>query len=67
MTVNTLTRKSHIEMITLKLSVACLVVTAIKPFVTLEMVHHSYFHSITNYRIIFWANSSYSDICSIYI
>ena len=51
-----LTWKSHIEMIIPKFSVACFVVTAIKPFVmldTLKMVYHSYFHSIINYGIIF--------------
>ena len=50
-------------MIIQKLSVACFAVTAIKPFVTqdtFKMVYHSYFHSIINYGIIFWGNSSYS-------
>jgi hypothetical protein len=28
---------------------------------TLKMVHHSYFHSVINYGIIFWENSSYSN------
>ena len=48
-----------------KLSVACFAATIIKPFVTqdnLKMVYHSYFHSIINYRIIYWENSSYSNI-----
>jgi hypothetical protein len=56
---NTLMLKSHIEMITLKLNVACFVVRAIKTFVMLDtlMVKHSYFHSIINYEIIFCSNS----------
>jgi hypothetical protein len=56
--------KSHIEMITPKLSVACFVLRATKPFVsqdTLKMVYHSYFRCIINYGIIFWGNSSYSS------
>jgi hypothetical protein len=60
----TLMWKSHIEMIILKLNVACSAVRAINPFVmqgTLKMVYHSYFHSIINYRIIFWGNSLFSN------
>ena len=51
-------------MIIPKLCVTCFVVRAIKPFValdTLKVVYHSYFHSIINYGIIFWGNSSYSN------
>jgi hypothetical protein len=51
-------------MITSKLYVTRFVVRVIKPFVTLDtykMVYHYYFHSINNYGIIFWENSSYSN------
>jgi len=44
-------------MIIPKLSVACFTVRAIKPSEstdTLKMVYCSYFHSVINYRIIFW-------------
>jgi len=61
---NTLTWKSHIEIIIWKLIVACFVVMPIKPFVTqdtLKMVYHSGFHSIIHYGIIFWGNSLYSN------
>jgi hypothetical protein len=61
---NTLTWKSHIEMIILKLSSACFAVRAITRFVimdTLKVVYHSFFPSIINYKIIFWRNSSYSN------
>ena len=61
---NTLTWNSHIETFIPKLSVACFVVRAIKPFATqdtLKMVYHFYFHSLINYGIIFWGNSSYND------
>jgi len=58
---DTLTLKSYIEMIIPKLSAACFAVRAIKPFVMLDtskMVYHLYFHSVINYKIIFWWNSS---------
>jgi len=59
---NTFMWKSHVEIIIPKLSVACVAVRAIKPFVMLiKVVYHSYFHSITNCGIIFWGNSSYSN------
>jgi hypothetical protein len=61
---NTLTWKGHIEMIVPKLSAASFAVRAIKPFVsgdTLMMIHYSYFHSIMNYGLIFWGNSSCSN------
>jgi len=51
------------EIIIPKLSVTWLAVRSIKPFVmldTIKMVYHSYFHSIINYGIVFWGNSSYS-------
>jgi hypothetical protein len=47
-----------------KWSVGCFAVRAIKRFEThdtLKMVYHSYFHSIINYLIIFWGNSSYNN------
>jgi hypothetical protein len=61
---NTLTWESHIEMIIPKLSVVCFAVTAITAFVgldTLKMVYHFYFHSLINYGVTFWGNSSYSN------
>ena len=60
----TLTWKSDIGMIIPKLSVACFVVRAIKPFVTqntLKMVCHSYFQSLIIYGIILRGNSTYSN------
>jgi hypothetical protein len=62
---NILMLKSHIEVIIPKLSVVWFAATAITHFFvrldTLKMVYHSYFHSIINYGIIFWGNSSYSN------
>lgn len=60
---NTLSWKSHVDMIIPKLRTACFAVRAVKPVKsqeTLEMVCYSYFHSIMNYGLIFWGNSSYS-------
>jgi hypothetical protein len=61
---NTLAWKGRIEMTVPKLSAACFAVRAVKPFVsrdTLMMIYYSYFHSIMNYGLIFWGNSSYSN------
>jgi len=51
-------------MIILKLNVVCFAVTAITAFVeldTLKMVYHFYFHSLINYGVTFWGNSSCSN------
>jgi hypothetical protein len=51
-------------MIIPKLGVGCFAVRANKRFEAqypLKMVYHSYFHSIINYRIIFWRSSLYSN------
>ena len=61
---NTLTWKTHIEMIILKLNLACFAVRAFKRFVkmdTLKMVYYSFFSTVINYGIIFSGNSSYSN------
>jgi hypothetical protein len=61
--VMTLSWKSHIDQLLPKLSSACYAIRAIKPYVnqeTLLMVYHAYFHSIMNYGIIFWGNSSHN-------
>jgi hypothetical protein len=60
---NTLSWKSHIDMIVPKLSAACFAIGAVKPFMsqdTLKMIYYSYFHSIMTYGI-FWGNSSNSN------
>jgi len=60
---STLFWKIHIEQITHELSAACHVMRSVKPFMsqqTLKMVYCAYLHSIMNYGLIFWGNSSYS-------
>jgi hypothetical protein len=55
--------KIHIKQIIPKLSAACYAIRSIKPFMsqgTLKMVYYTYFHSIMNYGLIFWGNSSHS-------
>jgi hypothetical protein len=61
--VNTLSSKSHIDQLLSKLSSACYAIRTIKPSVKQEtflMVYYAYFHSIMQYGIIFWGNSSYT-------
>jgi hypothetical protein len=61
---NTLTWKGHVEMIVPKLSAACFAVKSVKPFVsrdTFTVIYYSYFHSIMDYGLIFWGNSSCSN------
>jgi hypothetical protein len=55
--------KNHVAKILPKLSGACFAVRAIYPFgslKTLKMIYFAYFHSIINYGIIFWGNSTES-------
>jgi hypothetical protein len=55
--------KIHTEQITHKLSEACYTVISVEPFMTqgtLRLVYCAYFHSIMNYRLIFWGNSPHS-------
>jgi hypothetical protein len=61
---NTLSWKTHIDMIIPKLSSACFVIRVVKSFLpseSLKMVYHSYLHSIVTYGIIFWGNSYYNN------
>jgi len=53
---NTLTWKTHIDKIIPKLTAACFAVVAVRFFLyqeSLKVIHHSYFHSIMMYGIIF--------------
>jgi hypothetical protein len=45
------------------LSTTCYVIRSVKPYVNknvLIMIYHSLFHSVMNYGIIFWGNSSHN-------
>jgi hypothetical protein len=56
--------KNHVAKIIPKLSRACYAVRAMYPFSslnTLKMIYFAYFHSIVNYGIIFWGNSTESN------
>ena len=55
---NTLSWKSYINVILPKISAACLVIRMVKPFMSLETENYASFHSIMNYGIIAWRNSS---------
>ena len=61
---STLSWKNHVEQITHKLSLACYTVRSVKPFVlqeSLKVFCYACFHSIMNYGLIFWWNSSHSE------
>jgi hypothetical protein len=60
---NLLTWKDHIDATVIKLNRSCFAIWSVKstlPFETLKIVYYSYMHSILNYGIIFWGNSSHS-------
>ena len=55
--------ETHINYIISKLSTACYAIRITKPYMSLNIlriVYFSYFHSIMNYGLLFWGNSSYS-------
>ena len=61
---NSLSLKAHIDLLIPKLCTACYEIRAIKPFMsqdTQKFVYLcSYFHSLLNYGIIIWVNSSHN-------
>jgi len=62
---NSLSLKKHIEAIVPKLSAATFAVRFVQPFLpldSLELIYHSYFHSILTYGIIFWDNTPHSNV-----
>ena len=61
----TLSWRPHIDTIAPKLSSAGFALRIVKPLLSpesLRMVYFSYFHAIMTYGIIFWGNSSHSNI-----
>jgi hypothetical protein len=61
---STLSWITHIEQPVHKLSTACYVIRSCKPYMphtTLIVICYSCFHSVMNYGVIFWGNSSYSS------
>jgi len=60
----TLSRKTHIDQLSLKLSTACYIIRSLKSIIStrnLRTIYFSYAHSIIAYGIIFWGNSSHSN------
>jgi len=58
---NTLSWKTHIEEMLLKLCSACFAMKSVKPLASeqmLKIIYYSYFHSIMSYGVIFWGHSS---------
>ena len=61
---NNMNWKNHVAKILPKLIRACYAVRAMYSFSsmnTLKMIYFAYFHSVINYGIIFWGNSSESN------
>ena len=61
---NTLSWKTHIDIIVPKLSSATFAIRTVKPLLSqdsLKKIYYSYFHSVMTYGIIFWGNSYYSN------
>jgi hypothetical protein len=57
---NTVSWKSHIDMLAPKLNKACYSARAIKPLLSLnylKIICHAYFHSVITYGLIFWGTS----------
>jgi hypothetical protein len=60
---NTMSWKSHIDMLAPKLNKACYIARAIKLFLSLnslKIIYHAYFYSVIAYGLIFWGTSPYS-------
>jgi hypothetical protein len=58
---NTLSWKTHIEVMLPKLCSACFAMKSVKPLASqqmLKIIYYSYFHSIMSYGVIFWGHSS---------
>ena len=61
--IENMSSKSHMDQLLPQLYAACYAIRVIKLLISqdiLKMVCCSYFHSIMNYSIIFWGNSSCS-------
>jgi len=62
---STLSWKTHIDQLSSKLNLACYVIRSLKFVIStknLRTIYFSYVHSIITYGVIFWGNSSYSNI-----
>jgi hypothetical protein len=60
---DTLSWKSHINQILLRLSSACYAIKVITPLMsedTLKMIYHSYVHLVITYGLILWGNLTHN-------
>lgn len=67
---NRLNWKAHTDALAKKLNSICYAIKVIKMFVSVESaltVYNAYFHSIMQYGIIFWANSSKTNFNKIFL
>ena len=61
--IDTLSWKGHIDKIVPRLSQACYIIRAVKPFLSqdaFKMIYYVYFHSVMTYELLIWGNSSHS-------
>ena len=61
---STLSWNDHITKLTSKLNKACCAISAVQPFMSLDVmkiIYYSYAHSVMSYGIIFGGNSHFSD------
>jgi hypothetical protein len=62
---NLLSWKKHIEAIVPKLSAATFAMRTVQPFLSLDslkLIYYSYFHSMLTYGMIFWGNTTHSNV-----
>jgi hypothetical protein len=62
---NSLSWQLHLDKLSSKLSSAAYIIRTLNPILTLnnlKVIYHSYVHSIISYGLIFWVNSSHSNI-----
>lgn len=55
--------ETHLYYLRNKLSIACYAIRVFKhhmPLKTLVIIYYVYFHTLMNYRILFWGKSPYS-------
>jgi hypothetical protein len=61
---DSMTWKTHIDVILPKLSSACYAMRSVKPYIShhaLKSIYYAYFHSIMSYGVIFWGQSTDSS------
>jgi hypothetical protein len=61
----TLSWNNHIDLLMIKLSMACYIIRNPKTYMSassLKVIYYAFFHSVMSYGIIFWGNLLHSSI-----